>query len=114
MSHARVRFPTSPVSADAVLLMVAHVRPEYAGGGLGRMLVQTVAKDLTHRGIKAIEAFGDASGSGGLGVGDDPVGTAHRRASCLLPVDFLLAVGFKTVRAAPPGARGCGWTCAPR
>src|ERR1700755_723856 len=40
-------FPTSPVSADA-------------GGGLGRMLVQGVARDLTKRGVKAIEAFGDA------------------------------------------------------
>ena len=84
-------FPTSPVSADAVLLMVAHVRPDYAGGGLGRVLVQTVAKDLVHRGIKAIEAFGDAGG--GPGRYGAPA------CSCLLPVDFLLAVGFKTVRA---------------
>ncbi len=54
-----VAFPTSPVSADAVLLMTAHIIPEFAGGGLGRMLVQGVAKDLTRRGVKAIEAFGD-------------------------------------------------------
>ena len=54
-----VAFPTSPVSADAVLLMTAHVMSEFAGGGLGRMLVQGLAKDLTRRGIKAIEAFGD-------------------------------------------------------
>src|SRR5215468_11275822 len=56
-------FPTSPVSADAVLLMTAHITAEFAGGGLGRMLVQGVAKDLTRRGIKAIEAFGDAKWS---------------------------------------------------
>ncbi|MCA1823787.1 MAG: GNAT family N-acetyltransferase, partial [Frankia sp.] len=35
-----VAFPTSPVSADAVLLMTAHVLPEFGGMGLGRMLVQ--------------------------------------------------------------------------
>ncbi|HSF26603.1 MAG TPA: GNAT family N-acetyltransferase [Actinomycetes bacterium] len=80
-------FPTSPVSADAVLLMVADVRPEYAGGGLGRVLVQTVAKDLTLRGVKAMEAFGHTHDRA------DPV-----HPSCLVPADYLLAVGFKTVR----------------
>ncbi|MBC6456480.1 GNAT family N-acetyltransferase [Actinomadura sp. HBU206391] len=78
-----VAFPTSPVSADAVLLMTAHVLPEFAGGGLGRMLVQGVAKDLTRRGVKAIEAFGDLKGEAG---------------SCMVPADYLLSVGFKTVR----------------
>ncbi|HEX6447111.1 MAG TPA: GNAT family N-acetyltransferase [Streptosporangiales bacterium] len=81
-----VAFPTSPVSMDAVLLMVAHVLPDFAGGGLGRMLVQNVAKDLMRRGVKAIEAFGSAEWSA---------------PACLLPVDFLLSVGFKTVRPHP-------------
>jgi len=44
-------FPTSPVSADAVLLMTAHIVPEFAGGGLGRMLVQGVAKELVRRAV---------------------------------------------------------------
>ncbi|MGZ4438689.1 MAG: GNAT family N-acetyltransferase [Nocardioidaceae bacterium] len=80
-------FPTSPVSGDAVLLMTAHVLPEFAGGGLGRMLVQGAAKDLSRRGIKAIEAFGDAK--------QEP----HQGGrSCVVPADYLLAVGFKTVR----------------
>jgi hypothetical protein len=78
-----IAFPTSPVSADAVLLMTAHVISEFAGGGLGRMLVQGLAKDLTRRGIKAIEAFGDAKWT---------------QPSCVVPVDYLLSVGFKTVR----------------
>ena len=78
-----VAFPTSPVSADAVLLMTAHVLDEFAGGGVGRMLVQGVAKDLTRRGVKAIEAFGDLRLEG---------------PSCVMPADYLLAVGFKTVR----------------
>jgi hypothetical protein len=76
-------FPTSPVSADAVLLTTAHVLGEFAGGGLGRMLVQGVAKDMTRRGVKAIEAFGDLHWT-------EP--------SCVVPADYLLAVGFKTVR----------------
>lgn len=83
-SPRSVAFPTSPVSADAVLLMTAHVLPEFAGGGLGRMLIQGVAKDLVRRGVKAIEAFGDLSWEG-LG-------------HCVIPADYLLAVGFKTVR----------------
>ncbi len=56
-----VAFPSSPVSSDAVLLMTARIRQEFTGSGLGRMLVQGVAKDLRLRGIKAVEAFGDHS-----------------------------------------------------
>ncbi|HEY2950505.1 MAG TPA: GNAT family N-acetyltransferase [Micromonosporaceae bacterium] len=83
-------FPTSPVSADAVLLMNAHVVTAFAGGGLGRMLVQGVARDLTKRGIKAIEAFGDAK-----------FGEAGEADGCLAPADFFLSVGFKTIRPHP-------------
>jgi hypothetical protein len=78
-----VAFPTSPVSADAVLLMTAHVLGEFAGGGLGRMLVQGAAKDMTRRNVKAIEAFGDLQ---------------WKAPACMVPADYLLAVGFKTVR----------------
>jgi hypothetical protein len=84
-------FPTSPISADAVLLMAAHVVPAFGGGGLGRMLVQGVARDVTKRGIKAIEAFGDAK------FGDE----VDELTGCLAPADFYLAVGFKTVRPHP-------------
>ena len=68
--------------------MTARLLPEFAGGGLGRMLVQAAAKDLTRRGVRAIEAFGRATPAGGRAA----VG------GCVLPADFLLAVGFKTVR----------------
>lgn len=81
-------FPTSPVSGDAVLLMTARVLPDFAEGGLARVLVQTVAKDLTRRGVRAIEAFGRA--------GAVPEGA--NAPLCVVPADFLLAVGFKTVR----------------
>ncbi|MEO6089733.1 MAG: GNAT family N-acetyltransferase [Umezawaea sp.] len=78
-------FPTSPVSSDAVLMTSLEVLPEFRGGGLGRVLVQSVAKDLTKRGVKAIETFGDNHPN------DD-------EQSCVTPADFLLGVGFKTVR----------------
>jgi GNAT superfamily N-acetyltransferase len=78
-----VAFPTSPVSADAALMMTAHILPEFQGGGLGRMLVQGVAKDLTRRGVRAIEAFGDLK---------------WEKPGCVLPAEYMLAVGFKTVR----------------
>jgi hypothetical protein len=48
--------------------------------------VQSLAKDLLRRGVRAIEAFGDATGVGG---------------ACVVPADYLLAVGFKTVRPHP-------------
>jgi hypothetical protein len=92
-------FPTSPVSPDAVLLMTAHVVAAFSGGGLGRMLVQGVARDLTKRGIKAIEAFGDAK----YGEPDETARAGSRDGGygCLAPADFFLSVGFKTVRPHP-------------
>jgi GNAT superfamily N-acetyltransferase len=83
-------FPTSPPSADAVLLTAFHVLPEFRGGGLGRILVQAVARDLTRRGVRAIEAFGDAD--------PDPDSRDH---VCVVPAGFLRSVGFKTVRPHP-------------
>lgn len=89
-------FPTSPPSPDAVLLTSFHVLPEFRGGGLGRMLVQAVAKDLTRRGVRAIEAFGDAQ------PGDDDPRDEHE---CVVPSAFLTSVGFKTVRPHPKWPR---------
>lgn len=84
-------FPTSPVSPDAVLLMTTHIVEPFVGGGLGRMLVQGVARDLTKRNIKAIEAFGDAAF-------DEQTDSQQ---GCIAPADFFLSVGFKTVRPHP-------------
>lgn len=87
-------FPTAPVSPDAVLLTSVYVDPAHQGGGLGRMLVQGMARDLIERGgIKAVEAFGDTRGPGPLG----------RR--CVVPAGFLGGVGFKTHRPHPVNPR---------
>ena len=78
-------FATAPISSDAVVLTTAHVAVPHRGGGLGRMMVQGMAKDLILRGgVKAVEAFGDTRGRSGHHV---------------IPADFLLAVGFSTHRA---------------
>lgn len=79
-------FPTSPVSADAVILMTARVVPDFTGQGIGRVLIQSAAKDVMRRGVRAVEAFGYRG---------DP---DSAKAACVIPVGFLTAVGFKTVR----------------
>lgn len=76
-------FPTGPVSADAALLVTAFVRPDRQGAGLGRSLVHAAAKDMVQRGFRAVEAFGDAR---------------WERPGCVVPADYLTAVGFETVR----------------
>ncbi|EID54323.1 GNAT family N-acetyltransferase [Saccharomonospora xinjiangensis] len=83
-------FPTSPASPDAVLLTAFHVLPEFRGSGLGRALVQAVVADLTGRGVRAVESFGDAAPDS---ADDDHV--------CVVPAAFLRSVGFKTVRPHP-------------
>ncbi|KRC53444.1 MULTISPECIES: GNAT family N-acetyltransferase [unclassified Nocardioides] len=86
-------FPTAPVSADAVLLTTAWIRPGYAGGGLGRLLVQGMARDLTGRdGIRAVEAFARTGRAPA-----PPGGTSE----CVVPAEFLARVGFKTHRPHP-------------
>ncbi|MFZ2503129.1 MAG: GNAT family N-acetyltransferase [Nocardioides sp.] len=82
-------FPTAPVSPDAVVLTTGYVQPKHRWGGLGRMLIQGMARDLINRGgCVAVEAFGST------------------KDSCqVLPVDFLGSVGFKTQRAHPKTPR---------
>jgi GNAT superfamily N-acetyltransferase len=94
-----VAFPTSPVSGDAVLMMTGRVVSEFQGGGLGRMLLQAAAKDLTRRGVRAIEAFGSLVPPGEARDREEAEDGGRRPpGSCVVPADFLLAVGFKTVR----------------
>jgi GNAT superfamily N-acetyltransferase len=78
-------YPTAPLGPDAVALATLRVEQEYAGRGVARMLVQGMAADLVRRGVRAVEAVASVEGA-------EP---------CLVPADFLLAVGFTTVRPHP-------------
>jgi GNAT superfamily N-acetyltransferase len=51
-------FPTAPISADAVLLTTVWVHPDHRGGGLGRMLIQGMARDLIVRRPGAVPRAG--------------------------------------------------------
>jgi GNAT superfamily N-acetyltransferase len=75
-----------PVSRDAVLLATIAIEPAFTGQGLGRVLLQTMARDLTRRRVRAAEAFADRAWSG---------------RSCYLPAGFLEASGFQVVREHP-------------
>ncbi|GAA5140587.1 GNAT family N-acetyltransferase [Nocardioides marinquilinus] len=84
--------PTAPVSADAVLLAALHVAPAHRGGGLARLLVQGVVRDLVTRGgVRALEAFATTR--------------TPARGGCLLPQELLARVGFRTHRAHPTTPR---------
>jgi GNAT superfamily N-acetyltransferase len=85
-------FATSPVSPDAVLLTTVHVDPAARGGGVGRMLVRAMARDLVERDIRAVEAFGHH------GPRRTAPGSQDR---CTVPAEFLSGVGFRTQRAHP-------------
>jgi GNAT superfamily N-acetyltransferase len=82
-------YPTAPMSPDSVALAALRIEAEHAGHGLARMLVQGMAADLVRRGVRAVEAVAWVPGP------------SSTEPECLIPADFLLAVGFTTVRAHP-------------
>jgi len=78
-------FPTAPVSPDAVVMTTVYVDPAWRRGGVGRLLIQGMARDLIKRGgIRAVECFADVHGRAG---------------HCVVPQEFCDRVGFKTQRA---------------
>jgi GNAT superfamily N-acetyltransferase len=84
--------PTAPISVDALQLTTVYVDPAAKGGGIGRLLIQGMARDLIQRGqVRAVEAFGETRGG--------------RHGRCVVPADFLSSVGFKTQRAHPTNPR---------
>jgi hypothetical protein len=109
------RFPSGPVSADAVLLTslgvehgVGHGR---SGGdpnadGLPQSLIVAVVADLVQRGVRALEAFGRTEATAELA---DPRLVPHELRPvlevlgdcsvehCVLDADFLEQVGFVEV-----------------
>jgi GNAT superfamily N-acetyltransferase len=75
-----------PVSRDAVLLATLAVAPKFEGQGIGRVLLQVMARDLVKRKVRAIEAFADRVWTG---------------RNCHVSVQFLEACGFQIVREHP-------------
>lgn len=118
------RFPTGPVSPDAVLLTSMGVEPGQPDD-LRRMLVARVVDELVRRGVRALEAFGrTAQASELLDIDAVDADLAPSIAAlgdcsfeqCMIDADFLLDVGFTVVAPHPyfPRLRleldkGLGW-----
>lgn len=100
------RFPTGPVSADAVLLTSLGVEAGPGQEDLSRALITAVVGDLVRRGVRALEAFGRSAVADELNdmaevpadvrpvldtLGDCAMGT------CVMPSDLLLDAGFVVV-----------------
>lgn len=101
------RFPTGPVSADAVLLTSMGVEPGHAADGLPHRLIAAVVAELIRRGVRALEAFGRTADVHEL---LDPVAVARDIApvvqslgdcsvdQCVIDANFLQDVGFVVVK----------------
>jgi hypothetical protein len=101
------RFPTAPVSADAVLLTSMGVELGQAVDDLPHLLIARVIDELVRRGVRALEAFGRTQVASELQdprtVGPDvrPVLEALGDCSvehCIIDADFLKDVGFVVVK----------------
>ncbi len=119
------RFPTAPVSADAVLLTSMRVEPGPGADELPRSLVARVVDELVRRGVRALEAFGrtesvaELINSPGAEPDLQPVLEVLGDCSaehCVIEADFLLDAGFVVVAPHPyfPRLRleldkGLGW-----
>jgi hypothetical protein len=100
------RFPTGPVSADAVLLTSVGVESSPGTDGLPYSLLAAVVADLVRRGVRALEAFGRSAEVTELldagTVPDDlkPVVEVLGDCSvdqCVIAADFLEEAGFTVV-----------------
>jgi hypothetical protein len=118
------RFPTGPVSADAVLLTSMGVEPGQCADDLPHGLIARVIDELMRRGVRALEAFGRTPAAAELDphtVDPDvrPVLESLGDCSvdhCIIAADFLIDVGFVVVAPHPyfPRLRleldkGLGW-----
>ncbi|MCV7151699.1 acetyltransferase [Mycolicibacterium pyrenivorans] len=100
------RFPTGPVSADAVLLTSLGIESGHGGQDLSRPLIAAVVGDLVQRGVRALEAFGRSAEASELtGPAKVPEDVAPVMATlgdcsveqCMLGTDLLLDAGFVVV-----------------
>jgi hypothetical protein len=100
------RFPTAPVSADAVLLTSMRVEPGPAADDLPYSLIARVVDELVRRGVRALEAFGRTEAVVEL-VDPQTVDPEIRPVletfgdcsveHCVIGADFLRDVGFVVV-----------------
>jgi hypothetical protein len=100
------RFPTAPVSADAVLLTSMGVEPGQEADGLPNSLIAQVVAELVRRGVRALEVFGRTEQSGELldpATADpellavvDALGDCSFE-QCMIEAEFLQEVGFVVV-----------------
>ncbi|RRQ28428.1 GNAT family N-acetyltransferase [Rhodococcus sp. Eu-32] len=91
-------FPTSPVSADAVLLTTLRVESEVDREDHSAALMQAVVADLVNRGVRALEAFGIRKTADDAKTG--PTATSQLTCSdtvCMIDADFLEKMGFDVV-----------------
>ncbi|MDG4667320.1 acetyltransferase [Mycobacterium sp. 236(2023)] len=100
------RFPTGPVSADAVLLTTLGIEAGDNSEDMSRTLIAAVVGDLVRRGVRALEAFGrtpqvgELSGLESVPPDIRPVVEALGDCSveqCVLDADLLIDAGFVTV-----------------
>lgn len=100
------RFPTGPVSADAVLLTTLGVESGQNAEDLSRTLIAGVVNDLVRRGVRALEAFGRTAEATELSLLESvpsdvrPVVEALGDCSveqCVLDADVLTDAGFVVV-----------------
>lgn len=105
-------FPTSPVSADAVLLTA--LRAEAGFPEAAPILLDSVVSDLIQRGVRAIEAFGIIGADDGIAELVTDLCT-----ECMMDADFLKDSGFDLVAPHPRFPRfrleldeGLGWKSA--
>lgn len=100
------RFPTGPVSADAVLLTSIGVEPAPMADGLPRELIASVVEELVRRGVRALEAFGRTPAVGELldprNVSPDVAAVLEAVGDCsvehcIIEAEFLTGVGFTVV-----------------
>lgn len=118
------RFPTGPVSPDAVLLTSMGAETDDAEG-VEALLIGQVVNELVRRGVRALEAFGRTLEAADR-LGADPVDPELAAIvealgdcsfeRCMIDADFLLSAGFTVVAPHPyfPRLRleldkGLGW-----
>ncbi len=100
------RFPTGPVSADAVLLTAVGMEADPGDDGMEHDLIAAVVTDLVRRGVRALEAF--ARTAAVVDLVDPRAVTPELRPAvevlgdcsverCIIPADLLEDAGFTVV-----------------